>query len=208
MALSLAACGGSSEDTTDTAKTTASTAAIKGGKTLVLNFSAANTSDADAVTSATPLVDGKSSVAWIADLIAEGTGSDVVPIIPEKDYPLDYDEVADAAKEEADKNARPAFQDLGVDPADYDVIFLGYPIWWYTTPMIIETLLETYDFSGKTIIPFNTHAGSQSGGTFELIQEREPDATVLEGLSVSGSNAGSDSAKSDVTKWLQGLDLD
>ena len=73
--------------------------------------------------------------------------------------------------------------------------------------MIMDTFFEQYDFSGKTIIPFNTHAGSRDGGTYSDIKELEPNATVLEGLAVPGEDAGKDSTKEAVLLWLQGLDL-
>lgn len=178
-----------------------------GNKILILYFSANNIKTADVVSSATPLVDGASSVEWIANVIHENVGGDLVPIIPSTDYPTDYDELADYAKQERDDNGRPAFEDLGVDPASYDTIFIGYPVWWYTVPMIVETFLDTYDLSGKTIVPFNTHAGSGDGGTYETIREREPGATVLQGIDIAGADAGDEDARSDVQEWLQELNL-
>ena len=175
---------------------------------LILYFSANNTKDVDAISSATPMTDGTSSVEWIADIIHENVGGDIVPIIPSVDYPLLYDDLADYAKEEADNDERPTFEDLGVDPTAYKTVFIGYPIWWYTTPKILETFFETYDFSGVTIIPFNTHAGSRDGGTYSLIEEREPDATVLDGLALRGEDAGKDDTRNTVIQWLEQLDLD
>ena len=175
---------------------------------LILYFSANNTKDVDAVSSATPMADGVSSVEWIANIIHDRVGGDLVPIIPSDDYPLEYDDLADYAKEEADNEGRPAFEDLGVDPASYETVFIGYPIWWYTTPKIMETFFETYDFGGITIIPFNVHAGSRDGGTYSLIKDREPEATVLDGLAVRGEDAGKDSARNSVEEWLDGLNLE
>ena len=90
--------------------------------------------------------------------------------------------MAYAAKAEADNNERPAFEPLSVDLTQYKTIFIGYPMWGYTFPMIIYTLFDELDFSGKTIIPFNTHMGSSGGGTYRTIEELEPKATVLKGL--------------------------
>lgn len=221
MALSLAACGGnqnsssssSNEASTKAAETkaesnTASSAANTGSRVLVLYFSAANTKDVDAVTTATPMVNGTSSVKWMADIIHNEVSGDIEPIIPSKDYPLEYDALADAAKAEVDNNERPAFEALEVNPADYDTIFIGYPIWWYTIPMVLETFFDKYDLSGKTIIPFNTHAGSRDGGTYETIQKREPNATVSDGLPIAGSDAGSDGAKAQIIKWVENLPLE
>ena len=117
------------------------------------------------------------------------------------------EDAADYAKKEADNDARPAIEPLEVDPASYKTVFIGYPVWWYKMPMVMETFFDTYDFSGVTIVPFNTHEGSGDGGTYTMIQEREPDATVLEGLAIRGGNAGEDSAKEEIIEWLGGLDL-
>lgn len=211
MMLSLAACG-NGEEAADGAKTQAATAAASfdgknTGKTLVLYFSANNRKDTDTVSSATPMAEDLSSVAWIATAIHDKVGGDLAQIVPARDYPVGYDALADAAKEEADNDARPAIEPLEVDPSSYDTVFLGYPIWWYGMPMVLETLFDTYDFSGVTIIPFNTHAGSSDGGTYDDIRQREPEATVLEGLAVRGEDAGKNSAKTSVEEWLATLDL-
>lgn len=143
----------------------------------------------------------------MADMTAEITGGEIVQIIPAEDYLLVYDDAADQAKKERDDNTRPAFEDLGVDPTSYKTVFIGYPIWWYQMPMIIETLFDAYDFTGVTIVPFDTHEGSRDGGTYDMIREREPGATVLDGLTIRGSDVSS-SPKDDIQKWLDGLDLD
>ena len=175
---------------------------------LIVYFSAANLNDVDAVTSATPLIDGVSTVEWMANIIQESTGADIVRIVPSEDYPLSYDDVADAAKKEADNEVHPAIQSMDVDPTSYKTVFLGYPMWWYRMPMVLETFFDTYDFSGVTIIPFNTHEGSRDGGTYDMIRDREPDATVLDGIAIRGGNAGEDSAKDDIEEWLDGLPLE
>jgi|GEM_PF-3586996 flavodoxin len=82
-----------------------------------------------------------------------------------------------------------------------------YPMWWYTFPMIIYTLFDKYDFSGKTIIPFNTHMGSHDGGTYDTIRELEPNATVvMNGLPVEMKTAETGAAKQ-VEKWLKSLNI-
>ena len=217
MVLSLAACGsGQTENeepaaeeslAEEQAEEPASDEASDTGKVLVLYFSADNTKEVDAVSSATPMVGDVSSTQWIAEVIHEEIGGDIEGIIPSVDYPLGYDECADYAKQETDTDARPAFEALSVDPESYDVIYIGYPMWWYTIPMVLETFFDTYDLSGKTIVPFNTHAGSRDGGTYSVIQEREPSATVLEGIAISGSSAGSDDTRQQITDWLSGLGL-
>ncbi|MBR0372965.1 MAG: NAD(P)H-dependent oxidoreductase [Mogibacterium sp.] len=228
MALSLAACGSSTDsdepaqeetvaeeqpsdetaaEDPSSGETTAEDTAPEGQKVLILYFSAANTKDTDAVSSATPMAGDVSSTRWIAEIVHGQMGGDIEAIVPSVDYPLSYNECADYAKDEANNDARPAFEPLSVDPAEYDVIFIGYPIWWYELPMVLETFFDTYDLSGKTIVPFMTHGGSRDGGTFQMIQEREPGATVLDGIAVSGTAAGSDSARQDVLDWLNTLGL-
>ena len=221
---SLAACG-NGQKTETTAKSDATTskaddtatqaeAAQQGAKTaadndiLILYFSADNTKDVDAVSTATPMPNGESSVKWIADIIHDEVGGDIAPIIPSKDYPLEYDALADAAKAEVDNNERPAFEPLSVDPTKYKTLFIGYPIWWYTLPMVLETFFDTYDLSGVTIVPFNTHAGSRDGNTYNMIREREPNANVIDGIAIAGSDAGSDSAKTQVVEWVKKLPLE
>ena len=79
-------------------------------------------------------------------------------------------------------------------------------MWWYTFPMIIYTLFDEYDFSGKTIIPFNTHMGSSDGGTYRTIAELEPNAKVLKGLPIEMSEAERD-CKDKVEKWLNNITI-
>ena len=93
-----------------------------------------------------------------------------------------------------------------VNVADYDVIFVGYPIWWYTLPQIMFTFFDKYDFSGKTIIPFNTHEGSDDCRTYETIKELEPDATVLKGFPIRGFDMAKVQTKV-IADWIQGLAL-
>lgn len=80
----------------------------------------------------------------------------------------------------------------------------GYPIWWYTLPMPLYTFFDEYDFSGKTIIPFNTHNGSGDRGTYSSIQQFEPEATVLDGIAISQNDINQDLA-GEVEDWLKEL---
>ena len=211
LLVSLAACG-AKEDAPETAVQTQTGAAKTNSaddtpegdkKILTVYFSSANTNSADAVSSATPYADGAASTAYLAQRIHDAVGGDLVKLTPVKDYPEDYNGTADAAKAERDNDERPQFVPLDVNPEEYDVIFVGYPMWWYTLPMVMYTFFDMYDFSGKTIVPFNTHAGSGDGGTYSEIAAFEPNATVLDGLAVSGSRA--DKVQDDLTDWLSGL---
>lgn len=142
----------------------------------------------------------------VAAQIAGQTGAALCEIEPAVPYDSDrshYSALAAFAKKEHDENRRPAIRHA-LPVADYDTIFLGYPMWWYTFPMILYTMFEQYDFSGKTIVPFNTHMGSGDGGTYETIAALAPGATVLPGLPVEMSAAERGCAEA-VRVWLDTL---
>ena len=142
----------------------------------------------------------------VAEEIAKQTGADIREIIPEVPYDGNrdhYNALLRVAQKEHDTNARPVIKEQ-LPIADYDRIYIGYPMWCYTFPMIIYTLFDQYDFSGKTIIPFNTHMGSRDGGTYQTIRELAPKAEVLTGLPVEMSDAENGPADA-VAKWLGSL---
>ena len=136
----------------------------------------------------------------VANFIHDAVGGDIVKLETETPYPSDYDELVDYAQEEQRENARPALSTHIDNIDEYDTIFLGYPNWWGDMPMPIYTFLDEYDLSGKTIAPFITHGGSGLSGTPQNIKEEEPNATVTEGLAVSGSS--SRNSQSTVNNWL------
>lgn len=139
----------------------------------------------------------------VANFIHDEVGGDIVKLETVKNYPSDYNDLVDYAQEEQRKNERPELKTkINVD--DYDVIFLGYPNWWGDMPMPIYTFLDEYDLSGKVIAPFITHGGSGLSGTPSNIQDEEKNATVTEGLAVSGSNAKN--SKGTVENWLSKID--
>ena len=144
----------------------------------------------------------------MAQWIAEETGGELFRIVPEESYGSDYEACADRAKEELDNETRPALSshlDSAV-MAEYDTIYLGFPIWWYDLPMPVWTFLEEYDFSGKTVIPFFSHNGSSSGAnSLNRIEELIPNVTVLSDrvLSLPGSSV-SDS-ETEVKEWAAGF---
>ncbi len=144
----------------------------------------------------------------VAEEIAKQTGADLVEIQPALPYDSNrenYNALAAYAKREHDEDMRPEIKN-DINIKGHDNIFIGYPMWWYTFPMIIYTLFDKYDFSGKTIIPFNTHMGSSDGGTYRTIAELEPNARVLRGLPVEMSEAERGSEKA-VAKWLKALNI-
>ena len=122
---------------------------------------------------------------YMAYVIQENTGANIFRILPEEPYPTDHSALLKAAQEEKRSNARPKIKDKIENFDQYDVVFIGYPNWNADLPNILYTFFDAYDFSGKTIVPFNTHGGSGFSGTRETIARLEPNATMAEGLSIS-----------------------
>jgi flavodoxin len=141
----------------------------------------------------------------VANMIQKKTGGDMFHIEPVTDYPKDYTETTEVAKKELHAKARPKLKGQVKDMGAYDIIFLGYPNWWGTPPMPVFTFLESYDFTGKTIVPFCTHEGSGMGHTEQDIVRACPKATVLKGIAIHGTSVGS--ADSEVSRWLDKLGL-
>lgn len=139
----------------------------------------------------------------VANFIHDEVGGDIVKLETEETYPDDYNDLLDVAQEEQSENARPELSTTIDNLDDYDTIFLGYPIWWGDMPMAIYSFLDNYDLSGKTIAPFVTSGGSGLSGTPSNIKNEEPNANVVEGLSIYDSDARS--SRNDVVDWLNGL---
>ncbi|MBQ9719790.1 MAG: NAD(P)H-dependent oxidoreductase, partial [Oscillospiraceae bacterium] len=123
-------------------------------------------------------------------------------------YPTAYNEMLTIATNERQSNARPEIKNKVENFEQYDTIFIGYPIWWGDLPMILHSFMESYDFTGKTVIPFNTHEGSGQAGTQSTITSKLSGATVLRGLAMQGSTAqtlSGDGGNASVKNWLEGL---
>lgn len=146
---------------------------------------------------------GSGNTQKLAEAISNIVGGDFRRIEPVKPYPTGPD-LYDYTKQERDNDERPKFKDLDINLENYDTIFVGYPIWWYTLPMILYTFFDEYDFAGKTIIPFNTHQGSDDGGTYTTIKNLEKDAIILDGLAVLG-NQMAENQQNNVQTWLEKL---
>ena len=135
---------------------------------------------------------------------AADAGGDLFSIRTSVVYPADGGELIDYAAQEQEENARPELTTHIENLDGYDTIFIGYPNWWADLPMAVYSFFDEYDFSGKTIIPFNVHNGSRFSRTIQTIQELEPDATVVEdGFTVSEQIVAD--AAEDVAAWLEGL---
>lgn len=144
-----------------------------------------------------------SKAAW---KLSEAIGADLHEIKPEVPYSsadLNWmDKKSRSSVEMNDPSSRPAIAEKLPDMKKYDVVFVGFPIWWYVAPTIINTFLESYDFSGKTIIPFATSGGSGMGKTNDKLKPSCPGATLLQGRLLNG-NLSEDSLK----KWVKDLNL-
>jgi len=149
------------------------------------------------------------NTAKLAKIIAEQTGADLFEIVPETAYPEDYDTMLEVATRERENDERPAYLGQIGSWEQYDTVFVGYPIWWGGAPMILYSFMEDYDWSDKTVIPFNTHEGSGQGNTVTQIESLCPGASMQKGMAVRGSKAQNDAegTAQDVANWLNGLNL-
>ena len=144
--------------------------------------------------------------AKLAKTVAEATGGDLFEIQPEVAYTsadLNWnDKHSRSTVEMNDAGSRPAIADEVADMEQYDTVFVGFPIWWYQAPRIIETFLESYNFSGKTVIPFATSGGSGMGKTAEILKASCPGAAVDTGKRLSSRESAAS-----VRKWVESLGI-
>lgn len=142
----------------------------------------------------------------MSSYIVDYLKADSFEIVPVKPYTTIYKDLIEVAKEEQRNNARPEIKNKISDFEEYDTIFIGYPIWWGDLPPIVYTFLEEYDFSGKTVIPFNTHEGSGISGTYDRIKNKLSNANVnTNGLALQGKVSRTDDGKSETINWLKNL---
>ena len=143
----------------------------------------------------------------VAEYIASEVGADSFHIETVTPYPADYDECCDVAKQELADKARPEIQGGVENMEQYDIVFLGYPIWWGDMPMAVYTFMDSCDFSDKVVIPFNTHEGSGESGTYSAIASYLPNAQVLDGMAIQGKTVQefSSDTQQAVRDWLDGL---
>ncbi len=176
---------------------------------LIAYFTVPETDGVDTVAGASRVVvDGEvlGNNQYVAQLIQQQVGGDLFRIETVQEYPGSHEPLLEFAHNEAAEGARPELATQIENLDQYDTIFLGYPNWNADLPMPLYTFLESYDLSGKTIIPYTVHGGSGFAGTIGTIQELQPDATVVEdGLTISRNSVAE--AEDDVTEWVAGLNL-
>ncbi len=160
-----------------------------GNKVLVAYFSATNTTEG------------------VAQHIADGLNADIYEIVPEDAYTdadLNYnDNNSRTTLEMNDPNARPGVSGSVENMEQYDIMFIGYPIWWGDAPRIVSTFVESYDFSGKTIVPFCTSGGSGVGSSATNLEQLTSGADWLPGKRLNGSDS-----QDTIMEWVNGLGLD
>ena len=202
LGLALSACGGASrgsagvpsaasavesEQTASFSVTTAPAEPAAGGGTLVVYFSCTGNTKAAAQT--------------IAEA-ANGTLYEITPAQPYTDADLDYnDDKSRTTIEQNDSSARPEINGRVENWAQYDTVFLGYPIWWGTAPRILDTFVESYDFTGKAVIPFCTSAASSIGSSGAELKE----LAAGKGTWLDGKRLTADVSEADISSWLTEL---
>jgi flavodoxin len=141
----------------------------------------------------------------VAGQIRKTVGGDLFEIKTTKAYPTVYRDCTDVAKKEQQANARPELSTRVENMDAYNTIFVGYPNWWGTLPMPLFTFLESYDFKGKTIIPFCTHGGGRLGRSVSDIKKLCPDSTIREGIDINAYVVRN--AQNDINTWLRKLEM-
>ncbi|MBR4262727.1 MAG: hypothetical protein IKQ35_05125 [Bacilli bacterium] len=171
LVISITGCGNNKKDNKEAENKKENNEIVTSNNSVVLYFSATGTTKI------------------IANKIAKESNSDIIEIIPKEEYKkedLDYNNDCRANREQNDDNARPEIKN-DIDISKYDTIFLGYPIWWGTNPKIILTLLDKYDFTGKTIIPFCTSGSSDIKNSVNDLRNYKSDLIIKDGKRFSGS---------------------
>lgn len=180
-----------------------------GKKSLVVYFSVPETTDPNKKMTTEEensviVVDGKvlGNTEYVALLIQENTNADIYRIEPKTPYTTNHSDLVNQAKEEQNKNLRPEIKNKISNFDDYDIIYIGYPIWWSDMPQILYTFLELYNFDGKTVIPFSTHGGSGLSGTVSTIQNKLKGAKV-ESNAFTMYRDNMEEAPEEIKSWLK-----
>ena len=141
----------------------------------------------------------------VAQEIQKNVGGDLFEIKTTNTYPEEYQATTEQAKTEKNNNFRPELAAKVPNIDSYDVIFVGYPIWWGTMPMGVFSFLEQHNLAGKTVIPFCTHGGSGFGDSVSDIKKTSPQANVVQGLALRGSEAGK--SQTEIANWLKSIGM-
>lgn len=183
------------------------------GKILIAYFSRwGNTNypaDVDASTGASIIINNgnrRGTTEVVAGYIQSAVGGDIHLIETADPYPVDFDDVRDLNHSEQANGTRPALKSRIENMAQYETVFIGYPVWATTVPQAIRSFLESYDFAGKTVVPFCTHDGYGAGGSYRAVQDAVSGATVSDGLALLASDVPS--SESRVREWLERIGIE
>ncbi len=154
----------------------------------------------------------------IAEIIHENVGGTLIELELENPYPENYEQTVDQVHQEFETGFLPLLKTKIEHFEKYDIVFVGFPTWAMRMPPPLQSFLHQYDFSGKTIIPFNTNAGYGVGSGFQTVKELCKNSTILEGFSIEGGYEGKGillgikekkktEAQTEVKKWLQKIKL-
>ena len=181
-------------------------------KTLIVYFTQPENidlQDTDGFSGASVLVKNNQvlgSTQYISQIIQQQTKGDLFRIETVNAYPLEHEPLIRYAEKEQQDNVHPVLKAKVENLADYDTVYIGYPIWWYKMPMVLYSFLEQHDLSGKTLIPFTTHGGSRFSGSIQEIARLQPHAQVVSnGLAISRGDIADDDTEADVIDWLNDL---
>lgn len=201
MVISLAACG----QKPDTGNTTEASPAEQGQTSFWVESEPVN--DEEGMKILVAYFSATNTTEGIAEMIADSLSADLYEIVPEQPYTdadLDYhDDNSRSAIEMNDTSARPVISGSVEDMEQYNIVFVGYPIWWGDAPRILSTFMEGYDFSGKTIVPFCTSGSSGVGSSATNLSDLTEGATWLGGTRFEGG-----SSRETIVDWVNTLGLD
>lgn len=164
--------------------------------------------DTDAISSASLHSNGDGNtenLELMVKEIAKKKNADLFPVKINEVYPADFNEMAPKAKEDIEKGTSFTFQKLPENLDDYDVIYVGSPIWWYELPQPMKVFIKEVDASNKTVVPFGIHRGSGFNGILDEYKEAWPNATVVDGFTINADEKNSEVQKS-FDEFLDGLD--
>lgn len=212
MAISLAACGTESADNGQTSQPNSnSSSAVTQTPTEpdptpeTPEETPSNTTDSSEGDILIAYFSWSGNTEALAGMIQTETDGDLFAIEPEAPYTDDYNALLDQAQQEQADQARPTLAAQVENWEQYDTIFVGYPNWWGDTPMVILSFLESYDCTGKTIIPFCTSGGGGFGSSVTSVTSSAAGAEILDGFHVGGSSV--ERAGEDVAAWIDALGL-
>lgn len=211
MVIGLAACSRNTEQTGQSATQSSTENSSPAGtadneSTASTDFSSTPDNEQGSVNVLVAYFSATGTTKGVAERIADGLSCDIYEITPEDPYTdadLDYnDNNSRSTIEMNDPNARPAISGSVENMEQYDVVFIGYPIWWGDAPRIVSTFMESYDFSGKTIVPFCTSGGSGIGSSASNLEKLTNNAVWLDGQRLNGSDS-----QDEVMEWVNSLGI-